>query len=177
MGGDRLGQPRDPQRGQVVGLDRAVEVLPGHLDQALVGQAEVRQQRDGARRRSLDRELDVRQHEAGVALGHEQRTPLARRLDAQGTSDGIGARRLIGRTGVVLEDIAATGMGMVRVDREDWRAESAGTDAILAGTAYDQLGSYTTAFIALIILGLAGALAAFTCPHPGHPPKPDAATS
>lgn len=61
--------------------------------------------------------------------------PLARRLDAQGTSDGIGARRLIGRTGVVLEDIAATGMGMVRVDREDWRAESTGSDAILAGTA------------------------------------------
>lgn len=61
--------------------------------------------------------------------------PLARRLDAEGTSDGIGARRLIGRTGVVLEDIAAAGMGMVRVDREDWRGESAGAEAIPAGTA------------------------------------------
>lgn len=41
----------------------------------------------------------------------------------------------------------------------------------LAGTCYDQFGSYTAAFITLIALGLAGALAAFTCPHPGHPPN------
>lgn len=60
--------------------------------------------------------------------------PLARRLDAEGTSDGIGARRLIGRTGKVLEDIAPDGMGMVRVDREDWRAESLGPQTIPAGT-------------------------------------------
>jgi membrane protein implicated in regulation of membrane protease activity len=60
--------------------------------------------------------------------------PLARRLDAQGSSDGIGARRLIGRTGSVLEDIAPGGMGMVRVDREDWRAEAPGGSNLPAGT-------------------------------------------
>lgn len=61
--------------------------------------------------------------------------PLAKRLDAQGTSDGIGARRLIGRTGTVLEDIPAGGIGMVSVDREEWRAESPDTTALPAGTA------------------------------------------
>jgi membrane protein implicated in regulation of membrane protease activity len=50
--------------------------------------------------------------------------PLARRLDQEGSSDGIGARRLIGRTGTVLEEIGPSGLGLVRVDREEWRAES-----------------------------------------------------
>jgi membrane protein implicated in regulation of membrane protease activity len=61
--------------------------------------------------------------------------PLARKLDAQGSSDGVGARRLIGRTGIVLEDIAVGAMGMVRVDREDWRAEAPGSSVLPAGTA------------------------------------------
>jgi len=48
----------------------------------------------------------------------------------------------------------------------------------LAGAAFDRFESYTYAFIALIVMGLAGALAAFTCPHPGHPPaKSDEATN
>jgi len=47
----------------------------------------------------------------------------------------------------------------------------------LAGTAYDQLGSYNTAFITLIFLGLAGAISAILCPHPGHPRKSDGATA
>jgi membrane protein implicated in regulation of membrane protease activity len=61
--------------------------------------------------------------------------PLAKRLDAESSSDGIGARRLIGRTGVVLEDIAAGQMGLVRVDREDWRAEAPGHSTLPAGTS------------------------------------------
>lgn len=44
----------------------------------------------------------------------------------------------------------------------------------LAGTAKDQLGSYSVAFMGLIVLGLAGAISAFLCPHPGHPPEPKA---
>lgn len=60
--------------------------------------------------------------------------PLARRLDAQGSADGIGARRLIGRPATVIEDIAAGTTGMVRVDREEWRAESQGHEPIPAGT-------------------------------------------
>lgn len=51
--------------------------------------------------------------------------PLSRRLNAQEHSAGIGAERLIGVSGVVLEDIAAGETGLVRIDREEWRAEAA----------------------------------------------------
>lgn len=50
--------------------------------------------------------------------------PLARRLDRDGGSDGVGSRRLIGRSGVVLEAIEAGRLGLVRIDREEWRAEA-----------------------------------------------------
>lgn len=60
--------------------------------------------------------------------------PLARRLDRDGGSDGIGSRRLIGRTGVVLAAIDPGQVGMVRVDHEEWRADSADRSPIAAGT-------------------------------------------
>ena len=50
--------------------------------------------------------------------------PLAHRLDQEGSSDGIGSRRLIGRTGTVLAAIEPGQLGLVRIDREEWRAES-----------------------------------------------------
>jgi membrane protein implicated in regulation of membrane protease activity len=50
--------------------------------------------------------------------------PLARRLDSDAGSDGVGSRRLIGRRGTVLEGIEPGNLGLVRVDREEWRAES-----------------------------------------------------
>jgi membrane protein implicated in regulation of membrane protease activity len=52
--------------------------------------------------------------------------PLARRLDRSGAVEGIGSRRLIGRTGVILDGIPGGPheMGLVRVDREEWRAGS-----------------------------------------------------
>jgi membrane protein implicated in regulation of membrane protease activity len=59
--------------------------------------------------------------------------PLARRLDRHGGSEGIGSRRLIGRDAVVLEDIAAGHPGLVRVDREEWRAETADRSVVAAG--------------------------------------------
>jgi membrane protein implicated in regulation of membrane protease activity len=54
--------------------------------------------------------------------------PLAKRLDQGGASEGIGSRRLIGQTGTVLEPIigGSHDLGMVRVHREEWRAESVG---------------------------------------------------
>lgn len=63
--------------------------------------------------------------------------PLRRRLDADGTSDGIGARRLIGAEAVLLQGISAgpTGVGEARIGREDWRAESSDRSAIVEGTA------------------------------------------
>jgi membrane protein implicated in regulation of membrane protease activity len=60
--------------------------------------------------------------------------PLARRLDQQGATQGIGATRLIGQPGLVLDDIAAGDLGMVRVHREEWRAESLDGSPIPAGT-------------------------------------------
>ena len=53
--------------------------------------------------------------------------PLSRRLDRQGHDVGIGSRRLLGQEATVLEDIPGTGnlgLGLVRVGREEWRAES-----------------------------------------------------
>ncbi|MGH9273429.1 MAG: NfeD family protein [Acidimicrobiales bacterium] len=61
--------------------------------------------------------------------------PLARRLDRHGGSDGVGSRRLIGRDGVVLEEIVPDHLGLVRVNREEWRAESTDRSTVPAGTA------------------------------------------
>ena len=62
--------------------------------------------------------------------------PLARRLDRDAVaSDGIGSRRLIGRTGLVLEDIEPGHLGLVRIDREEWRAEATEQTPVPAGAA------------------------------------------
>ncbi|HSL58835.1 MAG TPA: NfeD family protein [Acidimicrobiales bacterium] len=52
--------------------------------------------------------------------------PLAARLDRDEPSDGVGARRLIGERATVLQEIPAdnSDLGLVRVHREEWRAES-----------------------------------------------------
>ena len=52
--------------------------------------------------------------------------PLSRRLDADDTDHGVGANRLIGEPGQVIEAIPGGGdLGLVRVGREEWRAEVA----------------------------------------------------
>lgn len=61
--------------------------------------------------------------------------PVARRLNQSDEDEGIGARRLVGARAMVLEDIPADDSGMVRVDREQWRAESIDQSRIPAGTA------------------------------------------
>ncbi len=62
--------------------------------------------------------------------------PLAHRLDRQALDDGVGSRRLLGRPATVVEDIpAGDDVGMVRVDREQWRAQSTDGTALPAGTA------------------------------------------
>ena len=60
--------------------------------------------------------------------------PLARRLNRSGSSEGIGSDRLINATGVVLEHIAPGETGLVRVEREEWRAESADGRVLVPGT-------------------------------------------
>lgn len=59
--------------------------------------------------------------------------PLARRLGDDG-SEGIGSRRLIGRDGFVISEIVPGHPGMVRVDREEWRADSSASVPIAEGT-------------------------------------------
>jgi membrane protein implicated in regulation of membrane protease activity len=62
--------------------------------------------------------------------------PLAHRLNRSVDDTGIGARRLLGQAAVVLRDIPAGGdVGLVRVDREEWRAQSTDGSAIPTGTA------------------------------------------
>src|SRR5687768_12485366 len=61
--------------------------------------------------------------------------PLARRLDSEGASEGIGSRRLIGREGIMLRAIDTPGeLGLVRIDREEWRAEATDGSLIPEGT-------------------------------------------
>jgi membrane protein implicated in regulation of membrane protease activity len=87
---------------------------------------------------------------AGVELGYQWMAfiatsaacyagmrPFARRLNESGPSSaGIGSKRLIDESGMVLEDIAAGvgEVGVVRVQREEWRAESADASAMAART-------------------------------------------
>lgn len=72
----------------------------------------------------------------GISLGtFLALRPLARRLDAQGSSEGVGSRRLIGRHGVVLADIGPGVVGTVRIDSEEWRASAPSSEVITAGTA------------------------------------------
>jgi membrane protein implicated in regulation of membrane protease activity len=62
--------------------------------------------------------------------------PLRRRLDREQPQDGIGSRRLVGEAGTVLELVPGTptASGLVRVGREEWRAESADGRPIEPGT-------------------------------------------
>jgi membrane protein implicated in regulation of membrane protease activity len=62
--------------------------------------------------------------------------PLARRLDASSPPSNEGVNRWHGREGVVLADIPAgvAETGLVRLEREEWRAQSADGSAIPAGT-------------------------------------------
>lgn len=60
--------------------------------------------------------------------------PLARRLDRAGTDRGIGSRRLIGQEALVTSAIPEGDLGIVKVQREDWRAESVDGTPIAEGT-------------------------------------------
>jgi membrane protein implicated in regulation of membrane protease activity len=83
----------------------------------------------------------------GVSFGlFAAMRPLARRLDQTGPTEGIGSKRLIGQPGRVLEAIppGLHELGMVRVHREEWRAETIDGHGVDAGTVVkviDQRGT------------------------------------
>src|SRR5579871_5432809 len=86
LGGDRRGEMRDPQRGEVIRYERrlTVEVLPRDLGDRLIRQTKSLQHRHN--RRAIERreaELDVRQHPGRVALTNKQRPGLAGGLDGE----------------------------------------------------------------------------------------------
>jgi membrane protein implicated in regulation of membrane protease activity len=62
--------------------------------------------------------------------------PLARRLDRELSPSEVGAERWRGREATVLEAIPAghDAVGLVRVEREEWRAQSADGRPIAPGT-------------------------------------------
>ena len=63
--------------------------------------------------------------------------PLAKRLDRSSPVSDVGVHRWVGRVGLVLDDIPGgpSGTGLVRLDREQWRAESESGDPIPAGAS------------------------------------------
>ena len=62
--------------------------------------------------------------------------PLGRRLDRNSPHAAIGANRWVGRQAYVLRDIPGEpgGTGLIRLDREEWRAESMVGHPIRAGS-------------------------------------------
>jgi membrane protein implicated in regulation of membrane protease activity len=62
--------------------------------------------------------------------------PVGRRLDRTGTSVKVGAGRWVGREAVVVRPIpaGAGSTGLVRIDREEWRAESLTSTPIATGS-------------------------------------------
>jgi membrane protein implicated in regulation of membrane protease activity len=62
--------------------------------------------------------------------------PLARRMNAVEAPARVGANRLVGEHGVVLDTIPGNGdVGLVRIHREEWRAESTVGRPLEPGTA------------------------------------------
>lgn len=60
--------------------------------------------------------------------------PLARRLDERSPNAKVGATRLAGRVAIVIDEIPTHGVGLVRIDREEWRAEAEDGHGIAEGT-------------------------------------------
>ena len=77
--------------------------------------------------------------------------PVGRRLDRRGTNHGVGANRWVGRQGVVVTDIPATvaDTGVVRLEREQWRAQSGAGVPIRAGSTVLVTGVHGTRLVVL----------------------------
>jgi membrane protein implicated in regulation of membrane protease activity len=60
--------------------------------------------------------------------------PVARRLDLNAVDHGVGSRRLVGTRATVLKAIPGDDeLGLVRLDREEWRAQSTDGSPIPVG--------------------------------------------
>jgi membrane protein implicated in regulation of membrane protease activity len=77
----------------------------------------------------------------GVSIGvFAALRPIARRLDRGEPTAGIGSKRLIGESAIVIEEIpGGHDLGMVRVHREEWRAEAVDGSPVPTGTTVNVL--------------------------------------
>jgi membrane protein implicated in regulation of membrane protease activity len=85
---------------------------------------------------------------SGLALG--VLIPVGRRLaHAEGDEVHEGATRWVGRVAIVLEEIPAgpDATGKVRVERDEWRAQTEAAEAIPVGTEVEVLGVRGTRLI------------------------------
>jgi membrane protein implicated in regulation of membrane protease activity len=71
----------------------------------------------------------------GSALALAVLVPIGRRLNAQEADESVGATRLVNQHGVVLREIPSGphSTGIVRVQREEWRAENERGTALPVG--------------------------------------------
>lgn len=60
--------------------------------------------------------------------------PLARRLDMRSPQSSVGAGRWVNREATVIREIGRTASGAVRLDREEWTADSFTGDRIPVGS-------------------------------------------
>lgn len=60
--------------------------------------------------------------------------PLARRLDRRAPHSAVGAGRWVNREAVVIQEIGRNSSGSVRLDREEWTADSFSGDRIPVGS-------------------------------------------
>jgi membrane protein implicated in regulation of membrane protease activity len=60
---------------------------------------------------------------------------FAKRMLKDIPTDAVGATRYVGMKGIVIEDVDnSSASGMVRVEREEWRAEAVGAETIPKGS-------------------------------------------
>ncbi|MCO5320990.1 MAG: NfeD family protein [Microthrixaceae bacterium] len=85
--------------------------------------------------------------------------PIAKRLNQSDQDEGVGARRLVGARALVLEDIPSDDSGMVRIDREQWRAESLDDARLPKGTS-------------VVVTEVRGTRVIVTAERPGELPTP-----
>ncbi len=73
---------------------------------------------------------------AGSVVSFAAMRPLAARLDSRTPLSRVGANRWVGREAYVVRDIPAgtSSTGLIRLDREEWRAESLTGHPIRAGS-------------------------------------------
>lgn len=89
--------------------------------------------------------------------------PLAKRMDRDAPTDGIGSQRLVNAAGAVIAEIPTGEIGTVKVGSEEWRAESFDGQAIEKGARIRVLN----------IRGTRAVVAPFEAPVPDALDRPE----